>query len=83
MRETALVSILMSVGFTHGRAVAFEAYLDDRPVCGVSGDLLADLFFKHSQGLQGQVDYLQAYVKKIQAGKIQKGVDERQAARLF
>lgn len=43
MNETSLVKILMACRWSHGRAVAFEAFLDDRRVCGVSGEQLASL----------------------------------------
>lgn len=49
MQETALVTILMSVGITHRRAVAFERHLDDKAPYGFVGDTLADLFDQHAK----------------------------------
>lgn len=40
-RETPLVSALQRAGVRHGRAVAFERFLDDHHYAGFSADFLA------------------------------------------
>lgn len=48
MRDTALVSILCNLGYTQRRAAAVERFLNDKAPYGMSGDDLADLFFRHA-----------------------------------
>lgn len=47
MRETALVSLLMEVGFSHRVAVSYERVLDDCPRQGVGGDDLAGALLRY------------------------------------
>lgn len=46
--ETGLVRALMRSGLKHGRAVAFERWLDDARPCGVSGSFLHALMMVHA-----------------------------------
>lgn len=65
MIETALVTVLTSVGMKLRRAQAFERMLDDKSPYGISGDVLADLILKYAARDRAQFEL---FAKRIRNG---------------